>query len=123
MASVPLSIIIPAYNESKRLPASLREIFAFMKDWRMPYEIIVVDDGSTDGTAEEARKIRENWKSLRLIINETNRGKGYSVRRGVLEAQFDYVLFIFGYLYHVAISVVICWSFRRYMGYCCVLDF
>jgi glycosyltransferase involved in cell wall biosynthesis len=90
-----ISLIIPAYNEQVRLPDTLRRITQYLKSrlWSFQ-EIIVVDDGSTDdtvGVAEEfARGSNEN---VRVLRNPGNRGKGYSVRRGMLEAQGEWRLF------------------------------
>jgi dolichyl-phosphate beta-glucosyltransferase len=79
-----LSIVIPAFNEAGRLPKNL----ARLRDWlsELPYrhEIIVVDDGSTDGTAEAARQA--GGDALFLLRHQPNRGKGYAVRRGMLAA-------------------------------------
>lgn len=88
-----LSVVIPAYNERKRLPTSLRAILAFLTDWAADFEIIVVDDGSDDGTADLARDVAKECGALRVLVNDENRGKGYSVKRGVLAARFDHVLF------------------------------
>jgi dolichyl-phosphate beta-glucosyltransferase len=87
-----LSIIIPAYNEEKRLGPTLRRIFEYMNGMEWRYEVIVVDDGSADGTAEVARKSAGS-APLRVIRNETNMGKGASVRRGMLEAKGEARLF------------------------------
>ena len=88
-----LSVIIPAYNEEKRLPKTLEEIDRYLKKQDYEYEIIVVNDGSKDKTAE----VVENWKleieNLRLIDNKINQGKGAVVRQGMLEAQGEYRLF------------------------------
>jgi dolichyl-phosphate beta-glucosyltransferase len=80
-----LSIVIPAYNEEKRLEATLKSIKKHMKG---TYEIIVVDDGSTDKTSEIALK-----NHVTLVKNHKNKGKGFSVKRGFLEAKYEYVLF------------------------------
>lgn len=88
-----VSIVIPAYNEVRRLPHTLSAISDHLS--RAPYtaEVIVVDDGSTDGTAEYLRKAALECPHLRLLENQRNRGKGYSVKRGVLQSRGRYVLF------------------------------
>lgn len=92
-APVDLSVIIPAYNEERRLPKTLERVIAYLnaRPWRS--EIIVVDDGSTDDTANLALGYREKYAGLRLVSNGRNRGKGYSVRHGVGEARGETVLF------------------------------
>jgi dolichyl-phosphate beta-glucosyltransferase len=80
-----LSIIIPAYNEEARLGRTLKLVFDYLKLRGEPFEILVVDDGSQDQTVAVAQAFA--GPCLRLLRNETNRGKGYSVRRGMLEAE------------------------------------
>ena len=95
MSSVPpeLSIVIPSFNEELRLPVTLADISAYIRASKRETEVIVVDDGSTDRTADVANSFRgEIWR-LRVIANKTNRGKGYSVRHGMLEARGRIVLF------------------------------
>ncbi len=86
-----LSVIIPAYNEEKRLPSTLKEIDSYLKNQDYDYEILVVNDGSTDGTAELVREMK--IKGLRLIDNKENKGKGGVVRQGMMEAEGNYRLF------------------------------
>ncbi len=92
-----LSFVIPAYNEADRLPVSLKELEAFFRDFPYPTEIIVVDDGSRDRTAEvvtDAVSRFDGHKTrLRLVQNPGNRGKGYSVRHGFHESRGTVVLF------------------------------
>jgi glycosyltransferase involved in cell wall biosynthesis len=91
-----LSIIIPAYNEGKRLGRGLsriREYFETRPGGLRAIEILVVDDGSTDDTAPIAEKWARDEGSVRLISNGENRGKGYSVRHGMLEARGRVALF------------------------------
>ena len=91
-----LSIVIPAYNEEQRLGralARIREYFASRPAGVAGIEIIVVDDGSTDQTARIARDWTREMPFLRLVSNGENRGKGYSVRRGMLEASGRITLF------------------------------
>jgi glycosyltransferase involved in cell wall biosynthesis len=91
-----LSIIIPAFNEEKRLPrtlARIRDHFTRQGENLAEIEIIVVDDGSTDGTARFAEEWARQMTSVRLVPNGGNRGKGYSVRHGMLEARGTIALF------------------------------
>jgi dolichyl-phosphate beta-glucosyltransferase len=92
-APVRLSVVIPAYNEEERLGPTLERILGYLSGCGYPFEVIVVDDGSTDGTAAAARRVSEGRGIVRLVSNETNRGKGFSVRRGVEEARGEYILF------------------------------
>lgn len=91
-----LSIVIPAYNEERRLPrtlAQIRDYFA-REGWAAnKLEILVVDDGSTDGTVKVAEDWAGQMSSLRVVRNGQNRGKGYSVRHGMLEARGRIALF------------------------------
>lgn len=91
-----LSVIIPAFNEEKRLGRALthlRDYFASRGMDPASFEIIVVDDGSTDATARTAQEWMSALPSLRLFSNGQNRGKGYSVRHGMLEARGRVALF------------------------------
>ena len=85
-----LSIIIPAYNEEKRLPqafARIEDYFSAKRNGLAGIEIIVVDDGSTDSTPAIAAAWSRRIPCLRVVSNGENRGKGYSVRHGMLEAR------------------------------------
>lgn len=88
-----VSLVIPAYNEEGRLPRTLAEIQKYLAGSGMTFEILVVDDGSADATRDVVAKAGMNGAALRLIANETNRGKGFSVRRGMLEAGGRYVFY------------------------------
>jgi len=90
-----LSIVIPAYNEGRRLGGSLERIRDYAARSEMRIELVVVDDGSTDGTAELVRKFAERddaFSDVSVLVNPSNRGKGFSVRRGMLHARGDMVL-------------------------------
>jgi glycosyltransferase involved in cell wall biosynthesis len=88
-----LSIVIPAYNEERRLPLTLERIAAWIRAQRLDAEILVVDDGSADGTARVACEFQQCFPKLRLVSNGRNRGKGFSVRHGMLEALGGVALF------------------------------
>jgi len=87
------SFIIPAYNESERLATSLPKVFAYIRERQLQAEVIVVNDGSSDDTAEATRSFASKYPEIRLLENPGNRGKGYSVRNGMLHANGDVLLF------------------------------
>ncbi|HYG97716.1 MAG TPA: dolichyl-phosphate beta-glucosyltransferase [Terriglobales bacterium] len=87
------SIVVPAYNERDRIAASLDQILRFVAKEHWDAEIIVVNDGSRDDTAEIVRRYASAHPIIRLIENPGNRGKGYSVRNGVLHAKGELILF------------------------------
>lgn len=87
------SIIIPAYNESARLGRTLDRVLGFLSGEHWDAEVIVVNDGSGDSTADLVRGYSESHPCLRLLENPGNRGKGYSVRNGMLNALGDMLLF------------------------------
>ncbi|MDO8642864.1 MAG: glycosyltransferase family 2 protein [Candidatus Woesearchaeota archaeon] len=90
--SPSISIIIPCYNEEKRVPPTIDAIRHWMKKKQEGYEIIIVDDGSADNTINDVKKKAQGTTDIHLLANGTNRGKGYSVRRGVAVAQHDWIL-------------------------------
>jgi glycosyltransferase involved in cell wall biosynthesis len=87
------SIVIPAYNESARLGATLEKVLAYVHARGWDAEVIVVNDGSRDNTADIIRSFAAKDPALRLVENPGNRGKGYSVRNGMLNARGRVVLF------------------------------
>jgi dolichyl-phosphate beta-glucosyltransferase len=95
MTAPDLSIIVPAYNEETLIVSTLEGLRTYFSTRPERYEIIVVDDGSQDKTAtctEEWRKT--NGVDLRLLVNEKNMGKGFSIQRGVMESRGSYIVFI-----------------------------
>jgi glycosyltransferase involved in cell wall biosynthesis len=87
------SIVIPAYNEGGRIPATLDSVISCVRRFGWDAEILVVNDGSSDNTAAVVREIAKSAPELRLIENPGNRGKGYSVRSGILQALGEVVMF------------------------------
>ncbi len=87
------SFILPAYNESERLTTSLPQVLEYVSQRQMAAEIIVVNDGSRDKTANIVREFAAVHPIVRLLENPGNRGKGYSVRNGMLHARGDVMLF------------------------------
>jgi glycosyltransferase involved in cell wall biosynthesis len=88
-----VSVIIPAYNEEKRLPPTLARIEEYFRARPLTWEILVVDDGSRDRTAQVVETLQARMPGLRLVSNGGNRGKGYSVRHGMREAKGNIALF------------------------------
>ncbi len=88
-----LSLIIPAYNEARRLGPSLSRIVAYLQQQSYPAEVIVVDDGSSDETGEVARGALEGQVAFEVLRNEPNRGKALSVKRGLLAGAGEVLLF------------------------------
>jgi len=86
-----ISIIIPAYNEEKRLEPTLKAITQYLEKNFKTYEVLVVNDGSKDNTAEITEKFKD--KKVRIIQNPKNMGKGFSVKNGMINAKYDPVLF------------------------------
>ena len=89
-----LSIVIPAYNEEHRLPGTLDRVLEWLEQRHLTFcEVIVVDDGSRDATAGVVEAYRKKYPSIRLLRNPGNRGKGYAIRHGMLEATGDWILY------------------------------
>jgi dolichyl-phosphate beta-glucosyltransferase len=96
LSDIRLSVIIPAYNEESRLPHTLRQSIEYLKAQSYDSEIIVVNDGSTDGTERVVRERSSSSVSVKLLAHPdgANHGKGASVKRGMLEARGEYRLFM-----------------------------
>jgi glycosyltransferase involved in cell wall biosynthesis len=89
-----LSIVIPAYNEESRLPKTFDRILGWLEEQRLKFrEIIVVDDGSRDATAGVVEEYSKPPSPIRLLRNPGNKGKGYAVRHGVLDAGGEWILY------------------------------
>lgn len=93
MAEPYLSIVIPAYNESLRVGRTLEEVRKYALSKSFETEIVLVDDGSSDRTLELFKEFQSQCPGAQVLCNVVNRGKGFSVRRGVLEARGEVILF------------------------------
>ena len=93
MKNKAISVVIPCFNEEKTIQKNLRRICNYLKSHFEVFEVIVVNDGSTDQTLRELKKIQEELH-LRIIDNEVNQGKGKVVRQGVLESSCELVMFL-----------------------------
>lgn len=89
---IALSIVIPAYNEQKRIEACIRRIRDYMSGFRHGYEIIVVDDGSADATAEVVEGLKSEIPEIVMISYPDNMGKGHAVRQGMLASKGEFAL-------------------------------
>ena len=90
---VHLSVVIPAFKEVERIGPSLDRVRSYLDDQAFDSEVVVVVDGDRDVTLALVRAAMTGWPALRVLENDVNRGKGYSVRRGMLEACGRYLLF------------------------------
>ncbi|MEI7512487.1 MAG: dolichyl-phosphate beta-glucosyltransferase [Candidatus Uhrbacteria bacterium] len=88
------SIIIPAFNEARTIEKAVRETVRIFDDILSSYEIIVVDDGSTDATVLATKTLVKNFSCVRLIEHKTNKGKGAAVKTGILAAKGTWALFL-----------------------------
>lgn len=89
-----LTVVIPAFNEGERLGDSLRQIRDYLTGAGIDYELLVVDDGSTDSTAALLTQLRDGEPRLRVLLHKANHGKGHAVRSGIAAARGRYVMFI-----------------------------
>ncbi len=93
MSDIYLSVVIPAYNEGPRLAKTLQEIIAFLRAQTYRSEILVIDDGSADNTSAIAEQELTSFPEYQVLKNVPNQGKGAAVRRGMLEARGEMLLF------------------------------
>jgi dolichol-phosphate mannosyltransferase len=91
-----LSIVIPAYCESENILQTLENVTRALQPLPIRYEVLVVDDGSTDGTADLITSHALRFPGVRLLVNERNMGFGWSYRRGVEEAALDHIVMVHG---------------------------
>ena len=95
-AAVFISIIIPVYNEGKRIEAFLKDVVTFLSKQTYAYEVIIVNDGSVDATVKQANNVLRQHipDKFRILELATNQGKGAAVKNGMLAAQGEYVFFL-----------------------------
>jgi len=91
---IELSIIVPAYNEEYRIPHFLKKLISFAIINLKNYEIIIVNDGSIDNTKKIVANLINNYKNIKLISYDENRGKGYAILQGILNSTGDFILFM-----------------------------
>jgi len=89
-----ISVIIPAYNEEKRIAFTLEKSIDFLQQRSWQYELLPVDDGSRDATVERIAEVAREFPQVRCVLNGQNRGKGYSIRHGLKEAQGNFIGFM-----------------------------
>ncbi len=89
-----LSVVIPAFNEEKRLPETLDKIRDYLENQSYDWEVLILNDGSPDNTAQVVSEKIKTWSNFRLIDNKVNKGKGGVVKQGILEAKGDWRLFM-----------------------------
>lgn len=87
-----ISVVIPAFNEEKRIGATIQKIYDYLKEKSETFEIIVVDDGSSDNTVDVVRNSSERIKNIKVLSNGSNKGKGFSVKNGILNSTSSLVL-------------------------------
>ena len=89
-----ISVIIPAYNEEKRIAFTLEKSIEFLQQRSWQYELLPVDDGSRDATVERIAEVAREFPQVRCVLNGQNRGKGYSIRHGLEEAHGNFIGFM-----------------------------
>lgn len=94
LSSPSIAIVIPAYNEEKNIGETLRALYAFLLTRDAAFEVIVVDDGSTDCTVARVREFQTRHPNLTLMCGDMNHGKGYAVHKGMALAHADIVFFM-----------------------------
>ncbi|MHA1106350.1 MAG: dolichyl-phosphate beta-glucosyltransferase [Promethearchaeota archaeon] len=94
MKDINISILVPAYNEGKRIPKFLGELIKFSSQNLTNFEVLIIDDGSNDDTKEVVLSLIKNHGNMKLLSYPENKGKGHAVLMGVLKAKGEFVLFI-----------------------------
>lgn len=92
-SELALSIVIPAYNEEKRISTTLDQVVGYFAKRNLAYEVIVVDDGSKDNTKGVVGEYTQRYSQIKLVVLEKNSGKGAAVSKGVMSAQGQLILY------------------------------
>lgn len=87
-----ISVVIPAFNEDKRIGATVQKIYDYLNENAETFEIVIVDDGSRDSTVDIIRNVSERIQNIKLLSNGSNKGKGFSVKNGILHSTCSIVL-------------------------------
>ena len=95
-AGASLTVIVPAYCESENIVATLEHVTTALTDLAIPSEVLVIDDGSSDGTGDVVRANAARFQGVRLLVNERNMGFGWTYRRGVDAAACDHIVMVHG---------------------------
>lgn len=88
-----LSVFFPAYNEEKNIQATVEDAVAVLKTLPLEWEILVINDGSKDGTATEVERMHQKYSQVRLINHDVNKGYGRALKTGFTEAKYPWVVF------------------------------
>ena len=115
MSNMKLSIVIPFYNEVKRVRKTFARIDRFFRERDHKMEYVFVEDGSRDGTLKVLEDLKKDRDDVKVLVNKKNMGKGYSIRRGVLTAEGDYILFMDA---DMSTSLKAFSHFEKYLGDC-----
>ncbi len=91
--NIKLSVVVPVYNEEKRLKSGFEHYYSYLKKQKYPWELIFVNDGSRDNTLNLLNKTAKDKKNIRIISYNQNRGKGYAIIRGIKNAKGEIILF------------------------------
>lgn len=88
-----LSVVVPVFNEEKKIEQDMAMIYGYFEKQNYSFEVVVVDDGSADGTLEKLKMLEKKYRGMRIVHYKPNHGKGCAVKTGILHSQGDYVLF------------------------------
>jgi glycosyltransferase involved in cell wall biosynthesis len=88
------SVLLPAYNEAENIVRLMEEAIPLLKQLERPHEVIIIDDGSTDGTLDSAKQLAEEYQGIKVLHERKNRGMGFALRQGITSAQYDFLVYV-----------------------------